>query len=233
MRIRTSLLTGILATTIALGGSLASAQDASPVASPAASPAASPEVPWVAGGVPVIDRVPLGTPDGAIAAYATMEQGDDGVTIRVESTVDSTLEPGTHGIHIHEVGACDASGSTPYQSAGGHLNPDDSSHGGPEDEDSHAGDLGNLEVNEDGTIEFEITTDRVSLDRDAENSLMGPSGSAILIHAGEDDLETDPSGESGDRVACGIIFPSAEPAMNATPPTSAVPAGSLVATPAT
>jgi Cu-Zn family superoxide dismutase len=231
MRIRTSLLTGILATTIAIGGGLASAQDSSPVASPGASPAASPEVPWTSGGVPVIDRIPLGTPNGAIAAYATLEQGEGGVTIRVESTVDSTLEPGTHGIHIHEVGACDASGSTPYASAGGHFNPDGSSHGGPEEEDSHAGDLGNLEVSEDGTIEFEVTSDRVSLDRDAENTLVGPNGSAIIIHAGEDDLETDPSGESGDRVACGIIFASVEPAMNATPPSAEEPGATPAATP--
>lgn len=214
MNIRRSALAGILASALTLGGGIATAQDATPQATPAASPVAG------------AHTVTLGTPGGKIAGFVEITEGDDGVTFRFESTVDSSLEPGSHGIHIHEVGACDASGGTPYASAGGHYNPSDTTHGGPDDEDSHAGDLGNLDVANDGTYSYEIATDKVSLDPDAEATLADEDGSAIVIHAGEDDLETDPSGDSGDRVACGIVFPSAEPAMNIVPPEAATPAAS-------
>ncbi len=183
------------------------------------------------GGV-VLNRFPLSTPDGKIAAYAEIREGADGVTITVTNSSDSGLEPGTHGIHIHEVGSCDASGTTPYGSAGGHFNPTDASHGAPDDEESHAGDLGNLTVADDGTIDFQITTDKVTLDPAADNSLAGPTGSALVIHAGEDDMATDPSGDSGGREACGIIFRSTEPAYNTVVPTSASPEASPQATPA-
>ncbi len=179
-----------------------------------------------------LNRFPLSNPDGKIAAYAEIEEGADGVTITVTNSSDSGLEPGTHGIHIHEVGSCDASGATPYASAGGHFNPTGASHGAPDDEGSHAGDLGNLEVADDGTIDFEITTDKVTLDPAADNSLAGPTGSALVIHSGEDDMATDPSGDSGSREACGIIFRSAEPVSNTVVPTSASPAASPQATPA-
>lgn len=227
MNFRKTLLGGMLAASLSLGSGTALAQEGTPMASPDTSPVAEP-----AEGDIVMGRFPLSTPDGAIAAYVEAWEGENGVTFKIESTVDSGLEPGTHGIHIHEVGACDASGDTPYASAGGHFNPTDTSHGAPDDDDSHAGDLGNLEVNDDGTLLYVVTTDKVTLDPAADNSLAGPSGSALLIHAGEDDLETDPSGESGDRVACGIIFRSFEPAMNTTPPSVEAPSASPEATPA-
>jgi Cu-Zn family superoxide dismutase len=112
---------------------------------------------------------------------------------------------------------CDPSGETAFQSAGGHFNPTDASHGGPDDEDSHAGDLGNLTVDDNGAFEFEITTDRVTLDPEAENSLADQDGGALVIHAGADDLKTDPSGESGERLICGVIFPAMEGTPEATP----------------
>lgn len=222
MNLRKTMLSGLIAATLAFGGGIASAQDGTPDASPAASPAASPVASPVAGDM-IIDRFPMATPNGDIAAFVEIREGEDGVTITITSTTDSTLEPGSRGIHIHEVGACDSSGDTPYESAGGHFNPTDTTHGDVHDDDSHAGDLGNLEVADDGTIDFQVTTDKVTLDPEADNSLAGPNGSSIIIHAGEDDLETDPSGESGDRAACGIIVPSVEPAMNIVPPESATP----------
>jgi Cu-Zn family superoxide dismutase len=204
MGIRSRLLTGLLASTLSLSGGVAFAQDGSPVASPAAQ------------GEPI--TVDLTNQEGDLVASATLSETAEGVQITVESVTEgSGLEPGEHGIHIHETGACDPSGETAFQSAGGHFNPMDASHGGPEDEDSHAGDLGNLTVDENGTFEFAITTDRVTLDPDAENSLADQDGSALVIHAGEDDLETDPSGESGERIACGVIFPATDATPEATP----------------
>lgn len=211
MKLQRTLLSGIIASTMALAGGSALAADATPAASPAASP--------VAGAL----SVTVSTPNGKIVAYAEIREGTDGVAITVTNSSDSGLEPGTHGIHIHEVGSCDASGDTPYASAGGHFNPTDASHGAPDAEDSHAGDLGNLTVTDDGTINFEITTGKVTLDPVADNSLAGPRGSALVIHAGEDDLKTHPSGESGSREACGIIFRSVEPVSNTVVPASASP----------
>lgn len=225
MNLRKTLLSGLIASTLALGGGIAAAQEGTPAATPAASPVA--ELATPAEGDIMMNRFPMATPDGKIAAFVEIWEGEDGVTITVTSTIDSSLAPGTHGIHIHEVGACDASGSTPYESSGGHFNPTDAEHGDVDDEDAHAGDLGNLEVAEDGTISFQVTTDKVTLEPADENNLAGPSGSSIIIHAGEDDLETDPSGESGDRLACGIIFRSVEPAMNITPPESASPEAAI------
>jgi Cu-Zn family superoxide dismutase len=106
----------------------------------------------------------------------------------------------------------------PYESAGGHFNPTDAAHGAPEDEGSHAGDLGNFTVEDDGTFTFEITTDKITLAPGAENSLDDEDGSALVIHEGTDDLMTDPSGESGGRVGCGIIFKSTVPAAPAASP---------------
>jgi Cu-Zn family superoxide dismutase len=213
MNLRKSLMTGILASSLTLGGGIALAQDSTPEGSPAASPATTNS----------LERFPISNPEGQTVAWVDVTEDASGVTFVIESNEAGVLEPGLHGIHIHQVGACDASGDTPYESAGGHFNPEEHMHGAPEDEDSHAGDLGNLEVADDGTFSYEITDNKVTLDPDADNSLAGPSGTSIIIHAGEDDLETDPSGDSGSREACGIIVPSTEPAMNSTPPSTASP----------
>jgi Cu-Zn family superoxide dismutase len=204
MGFRSQLLTGLLASALSLSGGLALAQEGSPAASP------------VAQGESV--TVEMTNQDGDPVGNATFSETADGVQITVESVTEgSGLEPGEHGIHIHETGACDPSGETAFQSAGGHFNPTDASHGGPDDEDSHAGDLGNLTVDENGAFELDITTDRVTLDPEAENSLADADGSALVIHAGEDDLETDPTGESGERLVCGVIFPAMEGTPEATP----------------
>jgi len=195
MGFRSRVVTGLLASTLSLsGGAALAAQDATPEATPV---------------VGEIVTVNLTDVNGEIVGSASFSESTTGVTITVQSTsggAGSGLEPGLHGLHIHETGACDPSGETSFESAGGHFNPTGAPHGDLEDPDSHAGDLGNIEVDETGGFGLDIVTAKITLEPGAENSLADADGSAIVIHAGEDDLMTDPSGESGDRLACGVIF---------------------------
>jgi len=107
------------------------------------------------------------------------------------------LSPGPHGIHVHEYGDCSAPDGA---AAGGHFNPVEVAHGGPDDPVRHVGDLGNLIADSTGATHFER--------RDTEISLAGSHsiiGRAVIIHAGADDLTSQPSGAAGARVACGVI----------------------------
>lgn len=190
MEIRSQLAACMLASTMALTGAAALAQEATPET----------------GATVTVD---LTSPDGNVVGSASFAETPAGLTVTVQSTSEgdgSGMEPGLRGIHIHETGNCDPSGDMRYESAGGHFNPAGTTHGAPDDPDSHAGDLGNLEVEEGGIFGFQFSTGKVTLAPGAENSLADEDGSAIIIHAGEDDLETDPSGESGERIACGVIF---------------------------
>lgn len=136
--------------------------------------------------------------DGEVVATATFTETENGVELELEA---EGLEPGLHGIHIHETGQCDP---PDFKSAGAHFNPEGVAHGLENPDGPHAGDLPNLEVSEDGTASYRATTDRVTLG-EGETSLFDTDGSALVIHAGEDDQMTDPSGDSGDRIACGAI----------------------------
>ena len=124
----------------------------------------------------------------------------DGVEISVEV---SNLTPGEHGIHIHNVGKCE----TPdFKTAGPHFNPTNAHHGvnNTQDPKPHLGDLANLTVDASGNGKASFTVSGVTLG-DGANSLFHDGGTAIVIHAKADDLMSDPSGNSGDRVACGVI----------------------------
>lgn len=226
MSMRTKLITGLLASTLSLGGGAALAQDASPTSSLDTSTTASPMA-----GQQDVRQITIANPDGDTVGVASFTEDDQGVTVSITSPGDSGLEPGEHGVHIHEVGICDASGEKPFESAGDHFNPTDHEHGAPSADDSHAGDLGNLMVADDGSIDFEITTDKFTLEKGATNSLDDADGSSIVIHADEDDLESQPSGDSGDREACGVIFPSSEPGMGMTPAAPATSPETTEATP--
>ncbi|WP_283152716.1 superoxide dismutase family protein [Guptibacillus hwajinpoensis] len=114
----------------------------------------------------------------------------------------SDLPAGEHGFHIHETGSCEA---PDFKSAGGHYNPGDMDHGMESDNGPHAGDMENIEVSEDGTLQTDIMNDKVTLKTGEENSLLKEGGTAIVIHAGADDMESQPSGDAGDRIACGVI----------------------------
>ena len=113
----------------------------------------------------------------------------------------SQLPPGKHGIHIHAVGKCEGPAFT---TAGGHLNPDAKKHGKENPEGPHAGDLLNLEVKADGTAKATLLDTMVTLG-DGPNSVFHEGGTAIVIHEKEDDYKTDPAGNSGARIACGVI----------------------------
>jgi len=122
------------------------------------------------------------------------QQGDSvTVTAHVEGA-----PPGTHGLHIHDVGDCSAEDFT---SAGGHFNPTDAPHGSPSDEERHAGDLGNIEIGEDGSGHLELTSTMITLS-EGPNSVVGRG---VILHEKADDLVSQPTGAAGSRLACGVV----------------------------
>ncbi len=137
--------------------------------------------------------------DGELVGLAFFEQVSES-TVRITGPVEG-LSSGPHGVHIHETGTCEP---PDFTSAGGHFNPTGAEHGLQNPNGPHAGDLPNLNAPGDGRTWLEYDTDRISL-TDGPASLFDEDGSAIVIHAGEDDQQTNPSGASGDRVVCGEI----------------------------
>jgi superoxide dismutase, Cu-Zn family len=129
------------------------------------------------------------------AKILTVKEG-----VKIEVNV-SQLPPGTHGIHIHAVGKCEG---PDFMSAGPHFNPYTKKHGKDNPEGPHAGDLLNIEVKADGTAKANLLDTMVTLG-DGPNSVFHNGGTAIVIHAKEDDYKTDPAGNSGPRIACGVI----------------------------
>ncbi|HEY8448099.1 MAG TPA: superoxide dismutase family protein [Thermomicrobiales bacterium] len=201
---------------LALSGTASLAQDATPEATPDGTPVGAVQT-------RLIDA------QGQEVGTATFLESNGGVSIVVELN-PGALEPGQHGIHVHEIGICDPSGPEPFASAGGHYNPTGEQHGAPmmatpgvmpTASESHAGDLGNLTVEADGSARLETTTDRFTLDQ-GPTGLNDADGSAIVIHAEEDDPTMQPSGGSGGRLICGVIFP---PMTDATPGASPVTTG--------
>jgi superoxide dismutase, Cu-Zn family len=106
--------------------------------------------------------------------------------------------PGTHGLHLHEKGDC----SDPEaKNAGGHFNPTSMPHAGPMDKEHHAGDLGNIEIGADGTGNLEVTSSMITV-QPGPNSVVGR---AVVFHEKADDLKTQPTGNAGGRLGCGVI----------------------------
>jgi Cu-Zn family superoxide dismutase len=138
----------------------------------------------------------LKTADGADAGTATVTGADGGLHVTVNAT---GLPEGTHGVHIHMTGQCE--GPT-FASAGGHWNPTDAHHGvdNLESPKPHMGDLPNMEVGGDGTGALDATIEGATM-----AGLMDADGAAFVVHAKADDLKSDPSGNSGDRIACGVF----------------------------
>lgn len=139
---------------------------------------------------------------GATVGHATFTSTMTGVKISVSV---SQLPPGVHGIHIHNVGKCDAPAFT---TSGGHFNPTNAHHGihNPMDPHPHLGDLPNLTVDTSGKGNLKYFAKGVTLG-EGPDSLFHPGGTALVIHAKADDLISDPSGNAGARIACGVIMP--------------------------
>jgi len=149
--------------------------------------------------------------DGAHHATAVLRNTSGEVIGFARFTEDATgrvhvnahvkgISPGLHGIHIHAIGAC----SPDFSAAGGHHNPFNTQHGLENREGPHAGDLPNLVVNEAGVGHLNTTTDLVTLAA-GPSTLFDANGSALVIHADPDDQITHSTGNSGGRIACGVI----------------------------
>jgi len=139
--------------------------------------------------------------EGKSIGTATLVPMDGGVHI---TATLSNLPPGTHALHIHAVGKCEAPGFT---TAGPHFNPENKQHGTENPMGAHAGDLPSFDVYKDGTAHLSVMASHVTLGA-GENSLFHPGGTALVIHEKADDNKTDPAGNAGARIACGVIVAS-------------------------
>ena len=128
----------------------------------------------------------------------------DGNVIKVRLTVRG-FTPGTHGLHLHQTGRCDA---PDFASAGPHWNPAGRQHGRLNPQGPHLGDLPNLEVRENGTGRVDVDLPVPTGTPADANPLLDADGTAIVIHAAADDERTDPAGNSGARIACGAFAPA-------------------------
>ena len=139
---------------------------------------------------------------GSVRAWQTA----GGVSFRVDAT---GLPHGIHGIHVHSVGRCDP---PDFASAGPHWNPRGKQHGMNNPDGPHAGDLPNVEVAANGVLGAVLTLPGANLfaAAGAPGALLDADGAALVIHAQADDYRTDPSGNSGARIACAVIRPLAE-----------------------
>jgi superoxide dismutase, Cu-Zn family len=122
---------------------------------------------------------------------------DGGVEISAQVGYGGETRVGPHGFHLHQTGDCSA---PDFTSAGGHFNPTGVDHGAPDAEVHHAGDFGNIEIGDDFKGSLELTSSMLSFDGD--NSIVGR---AVILHAGEDDLTSQPTGAAGGRDACGVV----------------------------
>ena len=135
---------------------------------------------------------------GKTVGTATLTPGDGGVKIAVSV---SGVAPGLHGFHVHAVGKCEG---PDFKSAGGHFNPAAKEHGLENPKGAHAGDMPNLSVGADGVGKGEFLARGASL-APGPGSLFPDGGTAVVLHASPDDMKSDPAGNAGARIACGVV----------------------------
>jgi Cu-Zn family superoxide dismutase len=142
-------------------------------------------------------RAELKNAEGQVVGQATLTEAPQGVLIHVTLT---DVPEGTHAFHVHAVGKCEP----PFTTAGGHFNPATKQHGIENAAGMHAGDLPNIEVPAGRHLTFDVFDRDVTI-KAGPNSLFDADGSAIVIHQGKDDYKSDPAGNAGARIACGVI----------------------------
>jgi len=135
------------------------------------------------------------TAGNKVSGTVTFTEVADGVQVHAQIT---GLTPANHGFHVHEFGDCSAADAT---SAGAHFNPTNKPHAGPDATERHVGDMGNVEADASGKANLEYVDHQISLTNDQQSVI----GRSVVVHAKADDLKTQPSGDSGARVACGVI----------------------------
>jgi Cu-Zn family superoxide dismutase len=155
-----------------------------------------------AGAIANTQTITLRDAAGRTVGTALLTPATEGVQVVLSA---SGLPAGVHGVHVHQTGLCDA---PDFTSAGGHFNPTSRQHGTENPNGPHAGDLPNLTVDANGRGTLNGVARGVTLEGTAANSLRKSGGTSLMVHAGADDYRTDPSGNSGARIACGVIPPA-------------------------
>jgi superoxide dismutase, Cu-Zn family len=145
-------------------------------------------------------EVDFKTSQGQDAGTAILTPAGSGVKVKLNLM---NLPEGEHALHVHQNAKCD---EPDFKTAGGHFNPDNKEHGTKNPKGPHAGDMPiNLQVMADGTDHLSFVTDSISLKKNAKNSVFANGGTAFVIHEKADDMMTDPTGNAGGRIACGVI----------------------------
>jgi superoxide dismutase, Cu-Zn family len=142
-------------------------------------------------------KAELKNAQGQVVGQVMLTETPHGVLIHAVLT---GLPPGMHAFHVHTTGMCEP----PFTSAGGHFNPATKQHGIENDMGMHAGDMPNVQVPADGNLTFDVLNPNITLQAGA-NSLFKAGGTAILLHATADDYKSDPAGNAGARIACGVV----------------------------